>query len=104
MAALAVVAMLWGNCFSCPDMLAAMTSRQADHSCCHKPQTASAKCHTEDMQHFVKADTHAPIAPAVTVLAALPVSASLSVLWLSAPLPSLHAPPEAPNLLTTLRI
>jgi hypothetical protein len=56
------------------------------------------------MQHFVKADTHAPIAPAVTVLAELPVSASLSVLWLSAPLPSLHAPPEAPNLLTTLRI
>jgi hypothetical protein len=104
MAALALVAMLWGNCLSCPDMLWAMTSHQADHSCCHKPQPASAQCHTEDMRHFVKANTHAPIAPAVTVLAELPVSASLSVHWLSAPLPSLHAAPETPNLLTTLRI
>jgi hypothetical protein len=104
MVTLALVAMLWGNCLSCPDMLAATASHQPDHSCCHKPQPAQVKCHTQSMQHFVQAETHAPVAPVAAELAETPALAMLPVRWTSAPLPALHAPPGSPTLSTTLRI
>jgi hypothetical protein len=104
MAALAVFALLWGNCLSCPEMMVAMTSHQPDHSCCHKPQAPSAKCHTEAMQQVVMADTYPPVVPAVAVLADVPAPATLSVEWLFAPLPVLLAPPGSPTLPATLRV
>jgi len=102
--ALAVAAMLWGNCLSCPDMLAAMTSHQPDHSCCHKPQPAPVACHTQAMQHFVKAETHSVAMPAVAELAELPAAVALPAAWAAARLPVQHAPPGNLTLLTTLRI
>lgn len=59
---LAILAMLWGNCLSCPQMADA-------HSCCHKTQPASAACHTQNLQHFVKAEASQPF---VAVLAPTP--------------------------------
>src|SRR5664279_4324799 len=101
MVALAIVAMLWGNCFSCPEMLA---SRQQAHSCCPKPQSDPAKCHTQGMQHFVTAGTHTPIGPPVAELAELPAHVALPARWISRPFQNLHAPPEAPNIILSLRI
>lgn len=104
MVALAVVAMLWGNCLSCPDMFAAMTSHQADHSCCHKPQPASVKCHTQGMQHFVQAETHTVGAPAVAELAEPVAPAALPEQWAHTPLAAERALPDRIPLLVTLRI
>ena len=102
--ALAVAAMLWGNCLSCPDMMAAMASHQPDHSCCHKPQPAQAKCHTQSMQHFVQADKQAVSAPAAVEMVELPAPMALPVQWAVTALPALHAPPGPPATPTTLRI
>ena len=104
MVALVVAAMLWGNCLSCPDMLAAMMSRQADHTCCHKPRPVSVKCHAQAMQHFVQAETHTMDTPAVAELAELPAPLAPPAQWASAPLPAQHAPPGNLTLPTTLRI
>jgi hypothetical protein len=104
MVALAVLALLWGNCLSCPDMMAAMAVHQPDHNCCHKPQPAQAKCHTQDMQHFMKAEAPAPSLPVVAELAELPAPVAMPVQWEDAPLPAEHAPPDRITLPTALRI
>jgi hypothetical protein len=104
MVALAVAAMLWGNCLSCPDMLAAMASHQPDHSCCHKPHPAPVACHAQVMQHFVKAETHTVATPAVAELAELPASVAPPATLAAALTPVQHAPPGNLTLLTTLRI
>jgi hypothetical protein len=71
---LAILAMLWGSCLSCPQMADA-------HSCCHKTQPASAVCHTQSLQHFVKADASHPF---VAVVAAAPaIVAPLSLRTIS---------------------
>ena len=81
-----LLAMLWGNCLSCPQMADA-------HSCCHKTQPASAVCHRQSLQHFVKAEgsrpfvavlapTPAPVAPptfhTADRIVILPIPASVS--------------------------
>ena len=95
--ALVLVAMLWGNCLSCPQVTAA-------HSCCHKPQPASAACHTQSMQHFVKAEKPAPVAPSAALLAEIPAPTVLPVLQFSAPIANLLTPPGASHSPLTLRI
>ena len=63
MAALVVVALFWGNCFSCPQMLLQAMQKQA-HSCCHKktqtPAPAKVDCQSQGLQTFLKADQGAP--------------------------------------------
>lgn len=95
--ALVLVAMLWGNCLSCPQIATA-------HSCCHKPQPASAACHTQSMQHFVKAERPAPVAPSVALLAEVPAPAVVPALQFSAPIATLLTPPGASNSPLSLRI
>lgn len=51
MAALVVMALFFGNCLSCPQMLA-----QGAHRCCHRSQPATAKCQSQGLQNFVKSD------------------------------------------------
>jgi hypothetical protein len=98
MVALVLVAMLWGNCLSCPQVTAA-------HSCCHKPQPASAACHTQSLQHFVKAETPAPTVPAVALLAEVPATtAELPELRISARIANVLTPPGAAHSPLTLRI
>jgi hypothetical protein len=95
--ALVLMAMLWGNCLSCPQMTAA-------HSCCHKPQPASAACHTQGLQHFVKAERPAPAAPSVAVLADVAAPAVLPELRVSAPIASLLTPSGGSSSPLPLRI
>lgn len=96
MVTLAVAAMLWGNCLTCPQMTA--------HRCCPKPQPASFQCHTENMQHFVKADGPAPSAPAAAELAEAPVIGAPAPQRLATTLPIWHAPPGSPGTSTNLRV
>jgi len=79
---LAILAMLWGNCLSCPQMTDA-------HSCCHKTQPASADCHTQDLQHFVKAEGSQPF---VAVLAPTPAPAVPPTFHTAGPIVSLPLP------------
>lgn len=95
--ALAVAALLCGNCLSCPEMATA-------HSCCHKPQPASVKCHMENMRQFVKADGPAPQPRMTAELAEAPAADALRPQRLDAALPDLDAPPGSPGIPTRLRI
>jgi len=57
-AALLVMALLAGNCLSCPQMLLAMVGHQPSHSCCPHGKTApTVDCRTQALRHFVKADS-----------------------------------------------
>src|SRR5271166_3574806 len=106
MVALALAAMLLGNCFSCPQVLAAMSAHQPSHDCCPGPKSASLSCPTQGLQHFVKADS-APHTPAVYVLLGMvepAAPASLSRQWTPATLPVDHTPPDVLSLTTSLRI
>jgi hypothetical protein len=52
MAVLVVVALFWGNCYSCPEALLALTA----HHCCHPTKAPAAGCETQNLQNFVKAN------------------------------------------------
>jgi len=78
MAALVVAALFWGNCFSCPQLLAALQSHQPAHGCCHKTKSASSECQSQVLKSFVKADfgAKAPALPAVARLVGPPTAAA----------------------------
>jgi hypothetical protein len=101
MVALALLAMLWGNCLSCPEIMA---GHQPAHSCCHKPQPASTSCHTQGLQHFVNAETPAPVVPHVAVLAEIPAPPVLADRRTPAPLVNMRTPPGESNAPLALRI
>jgi hypothetical protein len=63
MAALVVVALFWGNCFSCPQVILAFRTHHDGHGCCHKTKTAAPGCESQSLQNFVKSDpgVHAPV-------------------------------------------
>ncbi len=73
MAALVVVALFWGNCFSCPQALLAQKANPPAHQCCHKTKSSAPSCGAQSLQHYVKADSgnHTPVL-AVVALEALP--------------------------------
>jgi hypothetical protein len=102
MAALVVVALFWGNCFSCPQALLALASHQRAHQCCHKTK-AAADCGTQNLHQYVKADsgTHAPVLPVVAVAApAAPPVVTKTI----APAPLDSPPPEFIPLHPILRV
>jgi hypothetical protein len=66
LAALVIVALFWGNCLSCPQLLLALNS----HGCCHH---ATIDCQAQALSHFVKADIGAH-APALSTVAIAPRS------------------------------
>lgn len=74
MAALVVVALFWGNCFSCPEAVLALATHQPAHPCCHKSKASVPNCDTQNLQHFVKSSVATP-APAMPVMALLPQTA-----------------------------
>ena len=106
MAALIVVALFWGNCLSCPQMLLAVAAHQPAHNCCHKTKSAGATCQSQGLQHFLKAGPEVrtaavAVAPAVATAiaaAALPQGAAV------APLEVEHAPPDLIALHSSFRI
>jgi len=101
MAALIVVALFWGNCLSCPQMLLAATA----HNCCHRTKTAGSSCQSQGLQHFLKAAPEAQT-PAIAVVAALApaIAVSLPQGALIAPVEVEHAPPDLLSLHSVFRI
>jgi hypothetical protein len=75
LAALVVVALFWGNCFSCPQLLLALAQQTPAHACCHHQKTSAPHCETQSLSSFVQAaDTHVP-APVPAALAPVPAAA-----------------------------
>jgi hypothetical protein len=105
MAALIVVALFWGNCLSCPQMLLAVAAHQPAHSCCHRTKTAGTSCQSQGLQHFLKTGPEVRT-PAVAVVAAVaPASAvTLPQGALVAPVEVVHAPPDLLALHSVFRI
>jgi hypothetical protein len=105
MAALVVVALFWGNCFSCPQLLAAMQSRQPAHGCCHKTGSAPTECQSQGLKNFVKAPQGAraealPVATGlVEVLAAAVLGGDTSSIAAVE-----HAAPDLLSLHSSFRI
>lgn len=78
MAVLVVVALFWGNCFSCPQLLLSLDK----HGCCHRTKAPKGDCQSRELQTFVKAEKAVPaaIAPVSAAVVVEPpiVSAGLS--------------------------
>ena len=92
MAALVVVALFWGNCFSCPQVLLAAQK----HGCCPHGKSESKECKTQGLRNFVKADPVVKVAPVVAASAApAPVLVSVTIAPAAAsPHPALFSPPD----------
>jgi hypothetical protein len=105
MAALVLVALLAGNCLSCPQMLLALATHQAPHSCCHHKQPVKVECQSQALGHFVKTEQGAQAldlavtADRVTVVAAAMASQAHIVT-----IPAEHAPPDLLSLHSSFRI
>jgi hypothetical protein len=80
MAALVVVALFWGNCFSCPQILLAAQK----HHCCPHGKVNPNECKTQGLRNFVKAERATQAMPA-------PVAAAI-----------ISPPPFAPRSSATL--
>src|SRR5664279_387341 len=92
MAALVVVALFWGNCFSCPQILLSAQK----HSCCPHGKANPSECKTQGLRNFVKAEKATPIVPAVAVTAVIEVPAATARLsaTLAVPAPPGYTPPD----------
>ena len=101
MAALIVVALFWGNCLSCPQMLLA-AAHQPAHSCCHKTKSAGTQCQSQGLQHFLKAapQTQRPAIALVAPMIAVPLPLGVLV----PPVEMEHAPPDLLALHSSFRI
>ena len=104
MAALIVVALFWGNCLSCPQMLLTVATHQPAHSCCHRTKSAGTSCQSQGLQHFLKAGPEMQT-PAVAVVGVAPaIAVSLPQGALFAPVEVVHAPPDLLALHSSFRI
>jgi hypothetical protein len=105
MAALIVVALFWGNCLSCPQMLLNVAMHQPAHSCCHKTKSTGTSCQSQGLQHFLKAGPELRT-PAVAVMAAVApaILVSLPQGAMFAPVEVVHAPPDLLALYSSFRI
>ena len=105
MAALVVVALFWGNCFSCPQALLALKTHQPAHQCCHKTKSSAPGCEAQSLQHFVKTDPGAqvptlPVVAAVVAQQPAPSVSASEVLLASVE----YAPPDLLSLHSSFRI
>lgn len=89
MAVLVVVALFWGNCYSCPEALLALSA----HHCCHPTKSAAAGCATQNLQNFVKAN---PDVPAPALSAAAMVSQPAAPVVVAAPTVAVEYTPPDP--------
>jgi hypothetical protein len=107
MATLVVMALFWGNCFSCPQVLLALKSHQPAHGCCHRTKQTTQDCQTQVLRHFVKADAGNERPPA-----AMAVGVVVPVLAIGLPrgpslvssIPVRHASPDLLSLQSNFRI
>jgi hypothetical protein len=98
-----VVALFWGNCFSCPQALVALKMHQPAHQCCHKNKTSAPGCETQNLQQFVKADvgTHTPPVAVLGVIAPVAAPIMRSEIRSSA---TPYSPPDLLSLQSVLRV
>jgi hypothetical protein len=92
MAALVVVALFWGNCFSCPQVLLAAQR----HRCCPHSKSGGSDCQTQGLRNFVKAEKAPQSVPAVAT-ATLTVTQPATICpiaILAAPAPPEYTPPD----------
>src|SRR5215831_15658330 len=99
LAALIIAALFWGNCFTCPQVVLA-----AKHGCCPKSNQPTAKCVTQVLQHFVKAEAASPAPPAVAQTPAIQPPAPVYESWAPVLTRSDHAPPDPLSLNSSFRI
>ncbi|SRR6266545_10103 len=107
MAALIVVTLFWGNCFSCPQILFSQYAHKAAHECCKRGQKpAGQNCQNQGLQHFLKAgaDTGAQIAPAAVAEAAVEAAVLTPQLAPEAAPAAHHNPPDLLSLHSVFRI
>ena len=106
MAALIVVALFWGNCLSCPQMLLAAATHQPAHSCCHRTKSAGTSCQSQGLQHFLKAgpELRTPAVAVVVAAVAPAIAVSQPQGALVAPVEVVHAPPDLLSLHSAFRI
>ena len=110
MAALVIVALFWGNCFSCPQILLSLKTHNLVHQCCKRGQKpVTTNCQNQGMQHFLKTDTvKVEQAAAAPVSGAVPEGA-LVVVELPRFAPAVvevatHASPDLLSLHSSFRI
>ena len=99
---LLLAALVWGNCWSCPQVLLSL-GHAPSHDCCKHSRV---DCQSVALKHFVKSD---PVVKApVPVAAPLALSAEAPPQALSlraTPIfPILHSPPDRSLLNSTFRI
>ena len=108
MAALIVVALFWGNCLSCPQMLLTAVTHQPAHSCCHKTKSTGTNCQSQGLQHFLKAAPELRTAAVAVVAAVAAVEPAIAVSVPQAarvaPVEVEHAPPDLLALHSSFRI
>lgn len=103
MAVLVVVALFWGNCFSCPEAVLAYASHQPAHHCCHNSKASTPGCDTQNLQQFVKthAGTGAVAMPAVLLRSIPAPTPALDTL---SPVIVEYPPPDLLSLNSILRV
>src|SRR5260370_18439500 len=92
MAALVVVALFWGNCFSCPQILLAAQK----HHCCPHGKADPNECKTQGLRNFVKAEKATLTVPAPVAAVAIappPVTPCLNA-TVVVPKPPHYTPPD----------
>src|SRR5689334_1995645 len=103
MAALIVVALFWGNCLSCPQVLLSVKA----HACCKRSQKPATKqCDSQGLQHFLKSDPGTWQQPAAVAEPVAMETASAPV-FAAAPLSPdapLHSSPDLLSLHSSFRI
>ena len=93
MAALVVFALLWGNCYSCPQILGSFRSQSPSHGCCHRSKAPAPECRTQVLAQFQKTDPVDSVPALLPVLAATVQFVSLYIAESEA-IPSIeHLPP-----------
>jgi hypothetical protein len=95
MAVLVVMALFWGNCYSCPQILLA----SAQHGCCHRTKVPKSECSTQSLQSFVKAEKDAPVSIAPVAVATIVPPPRIGVVAQSvSAAPTLHTSQLTPPL------
>src|SRR4051812_702623 len=102
MAALVVVALFWGNCFSCPQALLAAKTHEPAHQCCHKTKAPTPGCESQSLQNFVKAD--AGFTTPAAAIVAIVIEQPIALTGERAPAPAEFLPPDLVALHTVIRI
>ncbi|HYW47810.1 MAG TPA: hypothetical protein VE959_33390 [Bryobacteraceae bacterium] len=106
LALLVTVAMFWGNCLTCPQVLQALQNHQPAHGCCHGPKRASDGCQTQALRNFVKADAARHVQPvaAPAAIVQLAAAAHPAPMAIVVPAPDAHAPQDLISLHGSFRI